>query len=50
MEGYLALVDSYNTIESGVKNFLITALVLAEVGVKPVGIRLDSGDLSELSK
>eukprot|EP00826_Nyctotherus_ovalis_P024017 TRINITY_DN1851_c0_g2_i10.p1 TRINITY_DN1851_c0_g2~~TRINITY_DN1851_c0_g2_i10.p1 ORF type:complete len:444 (-),score=116.27 TRINITY_DN1851_c0_g2_i10:175-1506(-) len=50
VEGYLALVDSYNTIESGVKNFLITALVLAEVGVKPVGIRLDSGDLSELSK
>jgi nicotinate phosphoribosyltransferase len=49
-EGYLALVDSYNTIESGVKNFLITALVFGEVDVKPVGIRLDSGDLSSLSK
>jgi len=46
----LALVDSYNTLESGVKNFLIVALVLDELGIKAKGIRLDSGDLAELSK
>ena len=49
-DGYLVLIDTYNTIESGAKNFLISALVVDEVGVKPMGVRLDSGDLSALSK
>lgn len=48
--GLLALVDSYYTINSGVKNFLLVALVLDDLGYKPIGIRLDSGDLAELSK
>jgi nicotinate phosphoribosyltransferase len=45
------LVDTYNTIESGVKNTIITAIALKETsGYKIRGIRLDSGDLPELSK
>jgi nicotinate phosphoribosyltransferase len=32
------------------KNFLIVALVLKSLGFEPVGIRLDSGDLAQLSK
>ena len=44
------MVDTYSTIESGVKNFLIVAIVLDELGYKAKGIRLDSGDLCELSK
>lgn len=48
--GFLALVDTYDTLSSGVLNFLIVGFVLYELGYKPIGIRLDSGDLASLSK
>lgn len=47
---FLALIDTYNTVNSGCKNFLLCSLVLSELGHTPVGVRLDSGDLAQLSK
>lgn len=49
-DGFLALVDTYDTLASGVPNFICVALSLAKIGYKPVGIRLDSGDLAYYSK
>jgi nicotinate phosphoribosyltransferase len=43
-------MDSYSTLKSGVKNFLVVAIALDDLGYKPLGIRLDSGDLAYLSK
>ena len=48
--GFLALVDTYDSMQLGVPNFVCVALALIRVGYKPVGIRLDSGDLAYLSK
>jgi len=47
---FSALVDSYSTEGSGVKNFLIVSLVLDDLDHKATGIRLDSGDLTNLAK
>jgi len=41
------LVDTYNVLESGIPN---TIKVFEKTGIKPKGVRLDSGDLAYLSK
>ncbi len=47
----LLLVDTYNTLESGIKNAIkVFDEVLKPKGICPLGIRLDSGDLAYLSK
>lgn len=46
----LLLVDTYDTLKSGVPNAIRVFDELKEKGHKPVGIRLDSGDLAYLSK
>ena len=44
------LVDTYNTLKSGVPNAVTVAKELEKKGHKLVGVRLDSGDLAYLSK
>lgn len=45
----LLLVDTINTLESGIPNAIKVFEKLRRKGHKPVGIRLDSGDLAHLS-
>lgn len=47
---FMILVDTYNTLTSGVPNFICVASALMDAGYDPKGVRLDSGDLAELSK
>ena len=45
------LVDTYNTVKSGVPNAIkVFDEVLAPLGARPKGIRIDSGDIAYLSK
>ncbi len=47
----LLLVDTYNTLKSGIPNAIRTFNeVLAPMGKRPVGIRIDSGDITYLTK
>ncbi len=46
----LLLVDTYDTLKSGVPNAIKVFEELRAKGYTPVGIRLDSGDLAYLSK
>jgi nicotinate phosphoribosyltransferase len=46
----LLLVDTYDTLGSGIPNAIRTFRILRELGYLPLGIRLDSGDLAYLSR
>ena len=49
-DGCLLLVDTYDTIRSGIPHAIQVFRELRASGHEPVGIRLDSGDLAYLSK
>ncbi len=47
----LLLVDTYNVLESGIPNAIrVFDEVLKPLGKRPLGIRIDSGDITYLSK
>lgn len=46
----MLLVDTYDTLKSGVPNAITVFNELRAKGYEPVGIRLDSGDLAYLSR
>lgn len=47
---YMALVDTYDVIASGLVNFCIVSLALKQFGYIAAGIRIDSGDSAYLSR
>ena len=48
-QSFLGLIDTYDTLKSGLFNFVVVATILMDLGYTPLGIRLDSGNLAELS-
>ena len=49
-DGCLLLVDTYDTLRSGVPNAIKIFQELRASGHEPVGVRIDSGDLAYLTK
>jgi nicotinate phosphoribosyltransferase len=43
---FLCLIDTYDTLNSGVYNYLAVSCALIDAGFKPIGVRIDSGDLA----
>ncbi|XP_054645011.1 nicotinate phosphoribosyltransferase isoform X1 [Dunckerocampus dactyliophorus] len=48
-QNFLPVIDSYSVTCSGLLNFCAVALALCELGYRPMGVRLDSGDLCKQS-
>ncbi|XP_037553827.1 nicotinate phosphoribosyltransferase [Nematolebias whitei] len=48
-QNFLPVIDSYSVARSGLLNFCAVALALCQLGYRPVGVRLDSGDLCRQS-
>lgn len=48
-DSFLAIVDTFGTLRSGIYNFILVAKALKKLGYSPKGIRLDSGDLAYTS-
>lgn len=49
-DSFVALIDTYNVVQSGLPNFCSVSLALDELKYRAIGIRIDSGDLAYLSK
>ena len=49
-KGTVLLVDTYNVLKSGVPNAITVFKEMRARGEKPAGIRIDSGDITYLSK
>ena len=50
-EGCVLLVDTYSVTKSGIPNAIkVFNEVLAPRGIRPLGVRIDSGDIAYLSK
>ena len=49
-EGCVFLVDTYNTLKSGIPNAITVAKEMEQQGHQLAGVRLDSGDLAYLSR
>jgi len=48
--GFIALIDTYSSLKSGMVNFVVVAMALIDAGYKPIGIRIDSGDIVKQSR
>lgn len=47
----ILLIDTYNTLKSGIKNAIkVFDTILKPMNKRPIGVRIDSGDISYLSK
>ncbi|MCL6523894.1 MAG: nicotinate phosphoribosyltransferase [Thermoflavifilum sp.] len=49
-QGCIFLVDTYDTLHSGIPNAILVAKEMEQGGRRALGIRLDSGDLAYLSR